>query len=163
MPVSLCEGGREGGKHCDVVDALSGDAGWLLEWWAFEILLECLVGVWANTFSAGIDRDGTGVRQRKTVNALTVFMEHIMGQGRVLDCGYSNPGDFLRELVSPLYPCHYQLLTPTDFYSAGYITIQRGEAQIQPNLSKLPPLHLLHSLPLHFPTLLLRASLARNV
>ena len=61
------------------MDALSGDAGWSLEWWVFEILLECLVGGWANAFSTGIDRDGTGVRQRKTVNPLAVFMEHIMG------------------------------------------------------------------------------------
>ena len=137
--MSLWERGREGGKRCDVVNALSGDAGWLLEWWAFEILLEYHVGGWVNTFSAGIGRDGTGVRQSKTVNALTAFMEHIIGQGRVLDCGYSNLGDFLLELVLPLYPYHYQLLTPTDFYRVGYITIQRGKAQIQPNLPKLPP------------------------
>ena len=60
MPVSLWERGKEGGKRCDVVDALSGDAGWSLEWWTFRTLLECLVGGWANTFGTGIDRDGAG-------------------------------------------------------------------------------------------------------
>ena len=53
--------GKEGrGKYCDIVDAFSGDAGWSLEWWVLEILLECLVSARANAFDTGMDGDGAG-------------------------------------------------------------------------------------------------------
>ena len=54
------KGKEGGGKYCDIVDSFSGDAGRPLEWWVLGILLECLVGGWANTFGTGMDGDSAG-------------------------------------------------------------------------------------------------------
>jgi len=50
---------KGGGEALRCCGCPFGRAGWF-KWWVFEILLECLVGGWANTFGTGIDRDGAG-------------------------------------------------------------------------------------------------------
>jgi len=60
------------------------------------------------------------------MNALRPLLSTQWVWDRVLDCGYSSLGDFLLELVSQLYPRHFQISLPQISIARGIHIPVRG-------------------------------------